>query len=53
MSYRVGLRWLNDNAPGDALLAVPVIEHAVRLVASERLRADVYVAATGVKILTP
>lgn len=41
MSYRLGLRWLNDNAPQDSLLAVPVIEHAVRLVASERLRPDI------------
>jgi hypothetical protein len=41
MSYRLGLRWLNDNAPEGALLAVPVIEHAVRLVASERLRPDI------------
>ncbi len=39
-SYRLGLRWLNDNAPKDALIAVPVIEHAVRLVAPERLRDD-------------
>ncbi|MEE8526787.1 MAG: glycosyltransferase family 39 protein [Thermoanaerobaculia bacterium] len=41
MSYRLGLRWLNDNAPEAAFLAVPVIEHAVRLVASERLRPDI------------
>ncbi len=40
-SYRLGLRWLNENAPGDSLLAVPVIEHAVRLVAPERLRDDI------------
>ena len=40
-SYRLGLEWLNENAPPDALLAVPVIEHAVRLVAPERLRDDV------------
>ncbi len=39
-SYRLGLRWLNENAPPDALIAVPVIEHAVRLVAPERLRDD-------------
>ncbi len=39
-SYRLGLRWLNDNAPQGALVAVPVIEHAVRLVAPERLRDD-------------
>ncbi len=40
-SYRLGLRWLNQNAPPDTLLAVPVIEHAVRLVAPERLRDDI------------
>ncbi len=39
-SYRLGMRWLNQNAPRDALVAVPVIEHAVRLVAPERLRGD-------------
>ncbi len=39
-SYRLGLRWLNQNAPRDSLLAVPLIEHAVRLVAPERLRDD-------------
>ena len=40
MSYRLGLDWLNENAPPGSHLAVPVIEHAVRLVASQRLRAD-------------
>ena len=39
-SYRLGLRWLNEHAPRDALVAVPVIEHAVRLVSSQRLRQD-------------
>ncbi len=39
-SYRLGLRWLNANAPPDSLVAVPGIEHAVRLVAPERLRED-------------
>lgn len=39
-SYRLGLRWLNENAARDAYLAVPVVEHAVRLVAPERLRPD-------------
>ena len=39
-SYRLGLHWLNENAPPGALVAVPVIEHAVRLVAPERLRSD-------------
>ena len=41
MSYRLGMRWLNANAPPDALLAVPVVEHAVRLVAPVRLRPDI------------
>lgn len=40
LSYRDGLRWLNEFAEPDAYLAVPVVEHAVRLVAPERLRAD-------------
>ena len=39
-SYRQGLRWLNENAEPGALIAVPVIEHAVRLVAPVRLRDD-------------
>ncbi len=41
MSYRLGLEWLNENAEPGSFLAVPVVEHAVRLVASERLREDV------------
>ena len=40
LSYRDGMRWLNDNAEPGAFLAVPVVEHAVRLVAPERLRPD-------------
>lgn len=40
LSYRVGLRWLEEHAERDAFLAVPVVEHTVRLVASERLRPD-------------
>lgn len=40
MSYRVGIDWLDENAPPGAYLAVPVIEHAVRLVARQRLRDD-------------
>jgi len=39
-SYRLGLRWLNENAEPGAYLAVPVVEHAVRLVAPLRLRDD-------------
>jgi hypothetical protein len=41
MSYRLGLDWLNENAEEGALLAVPVVEHAVRLVAPLRLRSDI------------
>ena len=40
-SYRLGLEWLNENAEPNAMLAVPVIEHAVRLVAPQRLRPDI------------
>ncbi|MEM1179315.1 MAG: hypothetical protein AAGM22_13280 [Acidobacteriota bacterium] len=39
-SYRFGLEWLRENAEENALVAVPVIEHAVRTVAPERLRSD-------------
>lgn len=41
LSYRQGVRWLNENAPPDSMLGVPLVEHAVRLVAPERLRADI------------
>jgi hypothetical protein len=40
MSYRQGLEWLWQNAEPNALVAVPVVEHAVRLVAPLRLRPD-------------
>ena len=40
-SYRLGLEWLDEHAEPDSFLAVPVIEHAVRLVAPERLRPDI------------
>lgn len=40
MSYRLGLEWLWQNAEPNAYLAVPVVEHAVRLVAPLRLRPD-------------
>lgn len=40
-SYRLGLDWLNENALPGSALAVPLMEHTVRLVAPERLRADV------------
>lgn len=48
-SYRLGLRWLVENAEPDAYLAVPVVEHAVRLVAPQRLRDDI----TLLPITTP
>ena len=32
---------MNQNVPPDSLLAVPVVEHAVRLVAPVRLRSDI------------
>lgn len=41
LSYRLGLSWLNERAPEGTLLAVPVVEHAVRLVAPEQLRPDI------------
>lgn len=41
VTYRHGLRWLNANAPRDAVLIVPVAEHTVRLVAPLRLRSDI------------
>lgn len=40
MSYRLGLDWLAKNAEPNAYVAVPVVEHAVRLVAPLRLRPD-------------
>lgn len=41
LSYRQGMEWLNEHAPQGAMLTVPVAEHAVRLVAPERLRGDI------------
>ena len=40
-SYRQGLRWLDENAVEGAALAVPIAEHAVRLVAPLWLRRDI------------
>lgn len=48
-SYRQGLEWISRNASPGAYLVVPVIEHAVRLVAPERLRPDV----TLLPVVTP
>jgi len=45
LSYRVGLRWLNANAPPGSVLAVPIAEHSVRLTAPARLRTDITLAA--------
>jgi hypothetical protein len=41
-SYRVGMRWLNQNAPPETLLAVPIAEHTVRMAAPFRLRSDIH-----------
>lgn len=40
LSYRQGMAWLADHAEPGAALAVPIAEHAVRLVAPWRLRPD-------------
>lgn len=48
-SYRFGLNWLNEHAEPHALLAVPIAEHAVRVVAPYRLRHDI----TLIHITTP
>jgi hypothetical protein len=40
-SYRQGLAWLSAHAEPGSALAVPIAEHAVRLVAPVRLRADI------------
>lgn len=40
LSYRLGMEWLNANAEPGSYLAVPIVEHAARLVAPERLRPD-------------
>ncbi len=44
MSYRLGLAWLNAQAPPRAVIAVPLVEHAVNLVAPLRLRGDLGLA---------
>lgn len=41
-SYRLGLEWINANAPRRALLFVPMAGHTVKLVAPARLRPDIY-----------
>lgn len=43
-SYRLGLDWLNAHAPRGAVVAVPIAEHAVAVVAPLRLRADLGLA---------
>ena len=43
-SYRLGLRWLNANAPENSILVVPIAEHTVRIVAPYRLRSDIQLA---------
>ncbi len=48
-SYRFGMLWLNEHAERNALLAVPIAEHVVRIVAPYRLRPDI----TLIHITTP
>lgn len=43
-SYRIGINWLNANAPPNSTLVVPVAEHTVRIVAPYRLRPDIHLA---------
>lgn len=43
-SYRIGMRWLNENAPPNSILVVPIAEHTVRIVAPYRLRRDIELA---------
>lgn len=40
-SYRLGLDWLNANAPQRSVLIVPIAGHTVQLVAPLRLRGDI------------
>jgi hypothetical protein len=50
MSYRQGIDWLNQHAPPGSVIAVPVIEHAVALVAPLRLRPDLGLAHTTLPV---
>src|SRR5205823_13279115 len=43
-SYRLGLRWINEHAPPGSVLAVPIAEHTVQIVAPYRLRPDIPIA---------
>lgn len=43
-SYRLGIDWIDRNAPWGSILVVPVAEHTVRIVAPERLRHDIELA---------
>jgi len=45
-SYRVGLRWLDANAPPGSFVAVPIAEHVVRLTAPLWLRPDIHLVHT-------
>lgn len=40
-SYRHGLRWMNEHAPKDSILVVPIAGHTVAMVAPLRLRPDI------------
>ena len=44
-SYRQGIRWLNENAPTNAALHVPIADHIVDVAASIWLRSDIKVIA--------
>ncbi len=46
-SYRQGLRWLNENAPPDSLLIVPLAGHTVEIVEPYRVRKDIDVVPVG------
>lgn len=48
MSYRQGLRWINEEVPEGSVLAVPIGGHIVELTAPLWLRADIGLAAVSV-----
>ncbi len=47
VSYRQGIHWLNENAPLDSALHVPVAGHLVDLTAPLWLRSDIQVIGEG------
>lgn len=48
LSYRQGLRWVNESLPAGSILAVPVVEHAVNLVGQTWLRPDIGLAHVSI-----